>query len=292
MRIHCLCLVRDEIDILRHTLDAALSWADAIYALDNGSSDGTWELLQQYAAMYSRIVLVGREHGPYRTAMWGEMASRFRRKAGAADWWCRLDADELYVDDPREFLSSVDPRDPLVFATSIQYYFTDVDLARYERDPSPYLDQWTPERLRYYLANWSEPRFVRHVSRAKWPDEWPPGTWEMHAAPRRIRLRHFQYRSPPQIERRIHTRTTRTQEGRFMHEKTDRWVPAGLREEDLVFPGGPEPWRTRVVRAAALDHDDGGGEYRVNEDLLPPLWKGYARPRPSPLRRLVQRVFR
>ncbi len=293
MKIHCLCLVRDEADILGHTLDAALAWAHGIYVLDNGSTDGTWELLQDYARRYPQVVLVGREYGPYRTALWGQIANQFTGDAEPGDWWCRLDADELYVDDPREFLASIEPHDQLVFATSIHYYFTDIDLAAYEQDPSRYVDEWQPERMRFYLANWSEPRFVRHTPGVRWTDEWPPGVWEMRPAPKRIRLRHFQYRSPPQIERRIHTRTTRTQRGRFLHEKTNLWIPIGLREADLAFPGiatDGEVWRTRVVRAEALDRDDGSGAFRIKEELLPPLWTGPARARQSLFKRVLRRM--
>jgi hypothetical protein len=289
MRVHCLTLVRDEADILGHTLDAALEWAHAIYVLDNGSSDGTWELLQDYAARHPQIILAGRDHGPYRTALWGELANQFIRNAEKGDWWCRLDADEIYLDDPRRFLADVDPRDQIVFSISIHYYFTDLDLAAYECDPSRYIEHWEPARLRHYLANWSEPRFVRHLSRLRWREEWPPGFWHMRASPQRIRLRHYQYRSPPQIERRIQARITRTQPGRFLHEKAERWVPIGLREKDLLAPSvrasETELWRTRLVRADALHCDSDDGELHIDPQWLPPIWI-----RPSPLRRAWQRL--
>jgi glycosyltransferase involved in cell wall biosynthesis len=285
MRIHCICLVRDEADILAHTLEAALPWAHAIYVLDNGSTDGSREILQEYARRSPRVKLLGPEPGPFRSAMWGEVATCFLDHARPGDWWCRLDADELYIDDPLEVLAGVDPRDDLVFSTSIHYYFTDLDLAEFERDPGPFLHGWRPELLRYYLANWSEPRFVRHHRWARWRDEWPAGFWHMRPAGTRIRLRHFQYRSPPQIARRLQARITRTQHGRFAHEKTDRWVPNGLREEDVLSPAlpltHPELWRTRVVRAAALRTDD-GSEPVIDAELLPPIWI-----RPSRARRAL-----
>ena len=49
MHIHGLCIVKNEADILRQSLQAARAWCDAIYVLDNGSSDGTWELVQDLA---------------------------------------------------------------------------------------------------------------------------------------------------------------------------------------------------------------------------------------------------
>ncbi len=294
MKIHCLCLVRDEADILGHTLDAALAWAHGIYVLDNGSTDGTWELLQDYARRYPQVVLVGREYGPYRTALWGQIANQFTGDAEPGDWWCRLDADELYVDDPREFLTKVHPNDQRVYSASIEYLFTDIDLAAYEQDPSRYVDEWQPERMRFYLANWSEPRFVRHTPGVSWKDAWPPGFRNMRPAPKRIRLRHFQYRSPPQIERRVRLRRRAPDEATFRHEKGQQWVPRGIREEDLAFPNltasEREIWRTRVVRAAALHRDDCTGEYVVDWEMLPPPVTGSSGAHQSLVKRALRRM--
>src|SRR6185503_20432428 len=66
MRIHGLCVVRDEADIVGHALDTALEWADDVHVLDNGSGDGTWELLQDYASREPRVVLVGRDEEVFR----------------------------------------------------------------------------------------------------------------------------------------------------------------------------------------------------------------------------------
>lgn len=274
MNIRCICLVRDEVDVLGHTLDGALRWAHTIYVIDNGSSDGSWELLQAYTKRYPQVVLVGRDYGGFRNSLRGEVVNSVIRDAKKGDWWCRLDADEIYVDNPREFLPRIAPPEKIVWSVSIQYYFTDVDLAAYERDPSEYVERWKPERLRFYQANWSEPRFVRHVPGMEWSDEWPRGFYQMRAARERIRLRHYQYRSPPQIEQRLRLRL-QTAKG-FQHEKTQGWLVGGLRKEDLAFPDvavtDPEPWRSRVIRAVALDQDDGKGEYRLDWALLPRMW--------------------
>lgn len=272
MRIHCVCIVRDEADVLGYTLDSALRWAHAIYVCDNNSSDGTWELLQEYASRHPQLVLVDRDTGVFREALRGETTNKVTSEARPGDWWCRLDADEIYFDDPRDFLARVAPRHAVVYCASMQYYFTDVDLAAYERDPSLYTEQWKPERMRYFLTNWSEPRFVRHVPGVEWIEAWPAGWEKMRATPKRIRLRHYQYRSPPQIERRIRTRMANTEWGAFWHEKAERWLPKyGIREQDRVFPNvsatDGELWRTRVIHAAALQQE--GDEVKIDEKLLP-----------------------
>jgi glycosyltransferase involved in cell wall biosynthesis len=275
MNIFCVCTVRDEVDVVGYCLDAALNWARAVYVCDNGSTDGTWELLQDYARRFPQIVLVERELGPYRNSLRGEMANRFLAEARAGDWWCRLDADEIYVDEPREFLARVPAAEKIVWSVSIHYYFTDVDLAAYERDPALYREQWKPKRPRFYQANWTEPRFVRHIPGVRWTDAWPEGFYEMRSARNRIRLRHFQYRSPPQIQHRLRLRL-QSGDKAFRHEKSQGWLTKGLRPEDLVWPDPPrnegELWRNRIVRASALDEDDGSGHLRVDPALLPSMW--------------------
>jgi glycosyltransferase involved in cell wall biosynthesis len=288
MGVFCVCVVRDEADIIRHTLDAALGWAEGIYIVDNGSTDGTWELLQTYAERFPKVVLLERELGPYRHSLWGEIANRFLINASARDWWCRLDADEIYVDDPRDFLSRIPAREKIVWSLSIQYYFTDIDVAAYERNPTSYTKRWHPGRLRYYQANWSEPRFVRHVLGRRWEGAWPEGFYEMRSARKRIRLKHFQYRSPPQIQHRLRLRLS-TGAKAFRHEKTEGWLTKGLTPADLVWPDAPasdeELWRSRIVRATALDRNDENNQPHVNPRLLPAMWG-----RPSLLRRAIGRI--
>jgi glycosyltransferase involved in cell wall biosynthesis len=52
MKIHGLSLVKNESDILQETIYAALDWCDYIYVPDNGSTDGTWELVKELAKQH------------------------------------------------------------------------------------------------------------------------------------------------------------------------------------------------------------------------------------------------
>jgi glycosyltransferase involved in cell wall biosynthesis len=291
MKIHCLCVVRDEADILRHTLDAALTWADAIYACDNGSTDGTWEILQDYARRFPQtVVLAGRECGPFRNALLGEIATRFSDRAATGDWWCRLDADEIYAEDPRQFLAGVRRWHEVVYAICLNYFFTEVDLERYQRDPDRYEKDWRPDRLRFYSTNYSDVRFVRHRPGVAWPDNWPSDVWERRPAPQRILMRHYDYRSPAQIQRRIRIRTRFTEHDRFRHEKMARWAPVGMSRSHVLYPEldgtTHELWQSRILRSAGLYRDDGREPVRIDWELVPPIWK------PMPRYRRVVKVFR
>ena len=44
MKIHAICLTRNEADVIEPCLLEAAQWADRIYVYDGASTDGTWEI--------------------------------------------------------------------------------------------------------------------------------------------------------------------------------------------------------------------------------------------------------
>lgn len=284
--IRGLCVVKNEADIIKSALRDALSWCDRIFVLDNGSTDGTWQILQELAAITPAVVLLGRHSRPFGVGIRSEIFNAARAGAKAGDWWCRLDADEFYIDDPRTFLSEVPRRFGIVWSASVAYYFTDEDAARYRADPSHFSDS-TPvqERLRYYLCHWSEIRFMRHHRRLSWPhgsaEGWPEnmGSLLRHYPLRRIKLRHYAYRSPAQIEQRLVTRSTATRFGSFKHERWRDWAakinPAAIGNAlaESVYEDVPSSWESRIVPAEHLDYDYRDQRYVIREELMPDIPK-------------------
>src|SRR3954462_12623702 len=128
MRIHGICLVKNEADILGHFLAQSVRWCDRIYLYDNGSTDRTWEIAQKMTRSLPQIVLFKSEDKPFDDALRAEVFAHYRNEAVPGDWWCRLDADELYVDAPRAFLASVPPAHHVVWTAHLQYSFTTADL--------------------------------------------------------------------------------------------------------------------------------------------------------------------
>jgi glycosyltransferase involved in cell wall biosynthesis len=312
MKIHGLCLVKNEADVLQETLVSALRWCDHIYVFDNGSDDGTWELVNELAKQHVQIVPYKQDDVLYSNGLLADIFNAFRSNAGLRDWWCRLDADEIYIDDPRIFLAKVPDRFRTVWSASFAYYFTDQDAILYRQDPARYLKIPVEQRLRHYLNHWGELRFFRHSDDMVWNRDdghFPKWVWEGLAYPVRIWLKHYQYRSPEQIQRRLLTRRPAIEaRSGFRHESLANWgaavavarhTPAHLQGADMEarpeFAGAR--WEERIVPAASLNYDGFDRRYVVNESAMPQIPPPPARPRlkaviPAPIRTPLGRLLR
>lgn len=267
MRIHGIYLVKNEADIVRHSLRESARWCDRIYVYDNGSSDDTWARAEESARELPQVVLFKREDKPFDDALRAEVFRAYRDDAQAGDWWCRLDADEFYIDEPRAFLARVPPSQHVVWAASLLYYLTRDELARFTPEDERLPPEITSANLpRYYSARASEARFFRHRPRL----EWDGGSWPAHlglVSPQRIRLKHFQYRSPAQIQRRLDTRRLAKERGWHHFEHSTQM-----------------DWREKIAHAAELHLDRGDGTYVIDEGRMP-------RHLEAPLQRAMKRVM-
>lgn len=320
MRIHGLCLVKNEADIVKQGLTAARQWCDYIYVLDNGSTDGTWEIVREMSKKDPGIVAWKQDPLAFTDALRCYIYREFKGNALPGDWWARVDPDEFYVEDPREFLAAVPRRDGYVWYASLSFYFSTEEARRYEIDPGQFADEVPiTDKCRHYFSHWSEPRFVRHEHMEPWRGEgehfwpgWPEQLlYRARSHQRRILCRHFSYRSPSQIELRLKTRAANAVNGgEFWPEAVKNWSemfsPAAIRARRRGHRWGtPEfqasqfqapdqssysDWRSRVIDAAQLEFDAHDGAFVVNEDLMPPM------PRFHPLyyewKRRLQRVLK
>jgi hypothetical protein len=275
MKIHGMCIVKNEVDIVDQSLREAATWCDQIYVYDNGSRDGTWERVIDLAGRYHQIVPY-KSHGvPFTDSLRNEIFKAYQSNASDGDWWCHLDADEFYIDNPKEFLSSVPSSFDVVWAAFFNYYFTDEDLLCYQQDPSLYAESLPIEqRIRYYENNWSEPRFFRHKRGRFWNRN--TAAWLGRSYPARIRLRHYSYRSPHQIEKRLETRRPAIRKGIWPQEKTrPSWAISTLRlDGQSVTPDGAassQSWEDRIADSSRLVYDSGSGDYHCTEARMPKI---------------------
>lgn len=231
MKIFAIMLVKDEADIVKSVILDAKRWADRIFILDNGSTDGTWQVCQSLAD--DIVVPWKQDFRPYHNGLRADVYNTFREEAQEGDWWCfKLDADEFYVDDPRAFLAAIPRKYDLAAKKSLDYFLTNEDAAEYN-----YTGDFEADRpfIRYIREGcWSEPRFFReHTSmlmhkRIVWravPEEhYPPFAGLL--APKTILVRHYQYRSPAQMQKRLDIRNAKAvkNEGKsFRHVKETDW---------------------------------------------------------------------
>jgi glycosyltransferase involved in cell wall biosynthesis len=274
MKIHGLCVVKNEADIIEQTLRSAARWCDSIYVLDNGSTDGTWEKVQALAGELPQVIPFAQDARPFDDGIRGVILRHHAARAKRDDWWCILDADEFYIDDPRDFLARIPGRYLSVWMQLYVYLFTDKDLVHYRQDPERFDALPIEERLRYYVnGDYSELRFFRHSDAL----EYVPGA-DLHPIyPLRIRMKHFAYRSPEQIHLRLETRREPMQRGEFLHEKKANWVmngrivPGPARPSDL-----PQSWEERIKLSSRCHFDRQDGYY-AQEDFTwappkPPGW--------------------
>ena len=278
MKIHSICIAKNEVDIIAQTLTKATEWCDYTYVVDNGSNDGTWEKILDIAKKYPQVIAHKQDNRTFYNGMRGEVFSDFRHNIQPGNWLCRLDADELYIDNPRIFLSEVPNRYQAVWGASFQYYFTDKDLELYRQHPSYYSDDVLVEKkCRYYLNNWSENRFIRYDQKMVWDKDcgWP---YFGAIYPKRIRLKHYQYRSPQQIQNRVIARLQAREEGSssFLHEaqalsNSEKATPFYLSSTEHK----DDIWKNRIVNASELNYDLNNNDYSMREDLMPPVPKTY-----------------
>jgi glycosyltransferase involved in cell wall biosynthesis len=257
MRIYSICVVKNEDDIIEQTLKAALQWSDFIYVLDNGSCDRTWEKVIHLSQFHPQIIPYQQQDCTFHLGLRAQVFHHYKAQSQPGDWWCRLDADEIYIDDPRIFLAKIPQTYQAVWCASFQYFLTDLDLERYQVAPEEYADDVPVEqKCRYYLNNWAEARFVRYDDSLVWDLD---QGWPYFGAiyPVRIWLKHYQWRSPQQIQKRLDNRLAARSNGYngFIHE------------QDITLSN----WQQKIQPASQLNYDVHDRQFVVREDLMPPV---------------------
>jgi GT2 family glycosyltransferase/glycosyltransferase involved in cell wall biosynthesis len=89
-------LVRNEEDIVRHTIDFHLSrGVDFIIATDNGSTDSTRDILKEYEER-GALHLIDEDTHTHSQAEWNNRMARIAREKYGADYLFHCDADEFW----------------------------------------------------------------------------------------------------------------------------------------------------------------------------------------------------
>ena len=210
MKIFAIMLVKNEADVVKYSILDAKRWADRIFVMDNGSTDGTWQIVQSFA---DEIVVPWKQDPqPFYDGLRADVFNHFRHEAQEGDWWCcNFDADEFYLDNPKEFLSKVPKEYGLVAKKSLNFVLTQEDIKNYE-----FTGDFEKDRSHINkIGNCTtiEQRFFRYKKSFRWDNKNPFHTTRYAGKlyPKYILLKHYNWRSPQQMESRIATRRTALQ---------------------------------------------------------------------------------
>jgi hypothetical protein len=211
MRFHALLPVRDEADIIGHSLRQMLTWADAIYVFDTGSADDTWEIAREIAATDRRVVLLRKDPVYYSECMLrGWMFHQARKKMRDGDWFLRVDADEFHHIPPPEFVRSRLRKDEtIVWHQYYEFRLTQSEVKAWESGKETVADRRRPieERRQWFTPNeYSEPRLCRYRETMRWPTTHSFPVNAGFVARERLPIRHYPHRDPEQLDRRCRLR--------------------------------------------------------------------------------------
>lgn len=261
MRIYGLGLCKNEDDVVGDAIEHALRFCDKVIVLDNGSTDRSFEVVQELERAHpGRVVAFGPVDEPFFDGMRSLVWDAFAAELGPDGWWYYLDADEFLEGDPIPVLERAAAGGfDSVKAWIVQFRFTELDLAEWERGggaPPPGQVVSVRDRLRHYRTDWREYRFLANRPVAPWQDR---GSYlprrELNPTRERVFVRHYQYRDPVQMQKRIDTRVTQSEF--FDHVTRASWrdyvtSPRGTVVHVEGRPFRLHPWNLYKHRLLAL----------------------------------------
>lgn len=211
MKFHAILVVRDEGDIIQQCLEHTLTWCDAIYAYDTGSTDDTWEIIQHFAQRDYRVVPFRKEPVIFHDGIRAYIFSKFRDRAEQGDWFLRLDADERYYISPPEFVrTKLQKHETCVYNQTYEFRLTAKEVADWESGCKTLSERQQPieERRRFFIPlQYSEPRMFQYRRSMEWTPDCAFPYNAGFVARQRIPICHYPHRDPLQLQRRCALRS-------------------------------------------------------------------------------------
>ena len=236
MRFHAITMTFQSADIIAQSIRHALSWADALYICDTGSTDGTWDIIQQEATRDSRVFATRWKPIVFHEGVRSLIFEQYRHRAEEGDWFAKVDEDEFFHVSPPDFIrTSCEAHETSIWAQCLEFRLTTNDVARLEEVGTLEAERTRPlvERIRNYIPlRYYEPRMFRYRRSMTWLPDCAFPFNAGYVARRRIPMRHYPHRDPLQLQQRIDWRQRLLQllpPGTYPHWKGQTW-------RDFVLP--------------------------------------------------------
>jgi hypothetical protein len=236
MRYHAILVTRDSNDIIVQSLQEKVKWADQVYVYDTGSTDGTWDMVQEFAREDERVIPFKREAIVFQEGIRAYVFEAFRNRMEQGDWVVKSDEDEFYHVNPRDFVSEELLKfDSAVWTQTYEFRLTEEEAATQMDGAALRSERCRPlaERRRYYVPlAYSEHRMCRYRPHMKWypTDSFPKNAGIVARA--RIPMRHYPHRDILQLQQRVRLRDAMAKHlpaGAYPHWKCTSW-------QDFVVP--------------------------------------------------------
>lgn len=294
MQFHGLMLVRDEEDILPQCLKSLLSWIDWLYVLDLGSTDATWEIVNDMAAKDPRIIPFKSQPIIYNDNLRCVLFREYRKRFKEGDWVMKIDADEFYHVPPPQFVREhLHWADTCVYLAWYFFRLTNLEVAAYDDGSvSIEADRKRPieERRRHYkIADYAEPRMFRYRRTMQWPENASFPINAGYTARERIPIRHYPHRDNLQMQRRYELREAMTR--LKVDAAVPHWKLADWRQDviDVLPTGGSRERDDSVGLGVSQGHTSGDLSVWLPGTELPEI-RTFPHIKPG-LKRFVQRLI-
>jgi hypothetical protein len=236
LNIFGICIVKNEADIIEYSLTKSCEWATRIFVVDNASSDDTWERVLSLSRINSKIVPWKVTNELFHDGMRADVFNQFRHLSKENDWWCLfLDCDEFYIDNPLTFLQNTEKFAHVVCSKHIQYRLTTEDVSSFDFNMK--IEKVMAHMKYFEKEATSEIRFFKYRNRIQWDENNVVPKHIGIVSQKRILVRHYQYRSPEQIQKRIQTRMELKQRNTeiFPHVHSENWMDYVLPKESCIL---------------------------------------------------------
>ncbi len=175
-----------------------LKFFDKIFFFDTNSSDDTFEIVSEYKdIIYQPQKIIT----PFSDQLKFDKLYSYSNLFELGDWLAIIDSDEFYTENPLPFIEQAESEKATCIETmSAQFYMTDID--------NHYQDNISVHKQRlHYLVNWGEIRLFKYLPNHQFNDaEIKQRSATVIPCSRKLLMKHFQFRSPEQVQLRINTR--------------------------------------------------------------------------------------